>query len=247
MLKSPWSCQKCPDSREFGGSTTWFSKGSASWLIQGPSKQREGVFMNPKREGWVWLCLFFFRQVLSFGPHKQEAIWITWNPVRSWTNGWFTAESLNLENQLLLISINWKPQNQPQLPKKMVLSYVFQEVVFFPRNVFRISGTSRASICFSRWFNPWPNFIPDRWRSRFQPFQKGHVNSPSQKGHDLNHQVRYFSFFLDSTNQHFMVVLGLGEADSCTPPAGWVDQVTYSHIQRLIYNPGDCRWWPKTG
>ena len=27
-------------------------------------------------------------------------------------------------------------------------------------------------------------FIPDRWRSPLQPFQKGHVNSPSQKGHD---------------------------------------------------------------
>ena len=27
-------------------------------------------------------------------------------------------------------------------------------------------------------------FIPARWRSRFHPFQKGHVNSPSQKGHD---------------------------------------------------------------
>ena len=25
-------------------------------------------------------------------------------------------------------------------------------------------------------------FVPDRWRSRFT-FEKGHVNSPSQKGH----------------------------------------------------------------
>ena len=27
-------------------------------------------------------------------------------------------------------------------------------------------------------------FIPDRWRSPFQPLSSGHVNSPSQKGHD---------------------------------------------------------------
>ena len=32
-------------------------------------------------------------------------------------------------------------------------------------------------------------FIPDCWRSRLQPFQRGHVNSPSQKGHQQNCQV----------------------------------------------------------
>ena len=31
--------------------------------------------------------------------------------------------------------------------------------------------------------------IPDRWRSRFHPLSSGHVTSPSQKGHGLNHQV----------------------------------------------------------
>ena len=34
-------------------------------------------------------------------------------------------------------------------------------------------------------------FIPDRWRSPTTPW-KGHVNSPSQKGHELNHQVPGF-------------------------------------------------------
>ncbi len=29
----------------------------------------------------------------------------------------------------------------------------------------------------------WPNFIPDRWRSRLIPLSSGHVNSPSQNGH----------------------------------------------------------------
>ena len=31
-----------------------------------------------------------------------------------------------LENKLLLISINFTPKKQPQLPKIMVLSYLFQ-------------------------------------------------------------------------------------------------------------------------
>ena len=35
-------------------------------------------------------------------------------------------------------------------------------------------------------------FIPDRWRSRFHPLISGHVNSPSQKGHELNHLVCIF-------------------------------------------------------
>ena len=52
---------------------------------------------------------------------------------------------------------------------------------------------------------PWPNFIPDGWRSPFQPLISGHVftHSPSQKGHKelpgwwtcaKNHrQIRTFS------------------------------------------------------
>ena len=37
-------------------------------------------------------------------------------------------------------------------------------------------------------------FIPDRWRSRFHPLISGHVNSPSQKGHGLNHLGHIFLF-----------------------------------------------------
>ena len=37
-------------------------------------------------------------------------------------------------------------------------------------------------------------FIPDRWRSRCHPLISGHVNSPSQKGHGLNHLGHIFLF-----------------------------------------------------
>ena len=41
------------------------------------------------------------------------------------------------------------------------------------------------------WFKPWP-FDPRTLEVTNNPCKKGHANSPSQKGHDLNHQVRVF-------------------------------------------------------
>ena len=38
-------------------------------------------------------------------------------------------------------------------------------------------------ITYTRWFSRRDLFIPKRWRSRSFAFPKGHVNSPSQKGH----------------------------------------------------------------
>ena len=50
----------------------------------------------------------------------------------------------------------------------------------------RLNQNTRISIFVGKNIMPgdskWPNFIPDRWRS-FLTIEKGHVNSPSQKGH----------------------------------------------------------------
>ena len=35
----------------------------------------------------------------------------------------------------------------------------------------------------SRWFKPWSFLSPKGWRSLNQPFERGHLFSPSQKGH----------------------------------------------------------------
>ena len=41
----------------------------------------------------------------------------------------------------------------------------------------------------TRWFKPWP-WYPRSLEVTVPTFPKGHVNSPSQKGHELNHQVK---------------------------------------------------------
>ena len=42
----------------------------------------------------------------------------------------------------------------------------------------------------SRWFNSWPNFIPESLEvTMTSPLSSGHVNSASQKGHQQNCQV----------------------------------------------------------
>ena len=37
----------------------------------------------------------------------------------------------------------------------------------------------------SRWFNSWPNFIPDRWRSRLWPLKGSRKFTIPKKGHKL--------------------------------------------------------------
>ena len=56
---------------------------------------------------------------------------------------WVGSTTNYLENQLLFISINWKPLKPAiQLPKKMGLSYVFQVVMSFPVIFQHLSPTS---------------------------------------------------------------------------------------------------------
>ena len=88
----------------------------------------------------------------------------------------------------------------------------------------------------------WPNFIPKRWRSRFT-FPKGHVNSPSQKGH-----VAWITWWMSSSNltERPVLVINLtqGSFHAVHHFSHLIsDSASIQCTKAVFFSGNSYRWW----
>ena len=91
-------------------------------------------------------CFFFDRKWRFYGPKKRGQRHEVNEALKKGASCFRWISFFTMENKLLLISINYAPKIQPQLPKEMVRSNVFQVHQYLPALQQFFNDLSRLAI-----------------------------------------------------------------------------------------------------